>query len=292
MRLLGVLLITISAASFGAMPIFAHFAYGAGATPLTVLVFRFTIAAICFWAYVKAKRIPLPKPRNLRILILLGAVGFVLQSLSFFTALTLASPSVVVLLLYLYPAIVVGLSTLLRHQPSSPPKLIALGIALVGTVLTIGPLGQANRFGIILGLISALVYAAYLLLGEQVMQEESALMACAVATASAAMVYATIAAIHGMQLPNTLSGWVAISALVLISTVVALGTLFAGIKHLGASTAAMLSNLEPVITILLSTMLLHQPITRMQLLGGGLILAVAVALAMEKSVCLSKGSEA
>lgn len=132
MQLLGVLLITISAASFGAMPIFAHFAYAAGATPLTVLVFRFTIAAICFWAYAKAERIPLPKPKNLRILILLGAVGFVLQSLSFFTALTLASPSVVVLLLYLYPAIVVGLSTLLRHQPSSPPKLIALGIAWWG----------------------------------------------------------------------------------------------------------------------------------------------------------------
>ncbi|MFM7426387.1 MAG: DMT family transporter [Elainella sp.] len=282
MRLLGVLLITISAASFGAMPIFAHFAYAAGATPLTVLVFRFTIAAICFWAYVKAKRIPLPKPKNLRILILLGAVGFVLQSLSFFTALTLASPSVVVLLLYLYPAIVVGLSALLQHQPSSPPKLFALGIALVGTVLTIGPLGQANRFGIILGLISALVYAIYVLLGEQVMQEESALMACAVATASAAMVYATIAALHGMRLPTTLSGWTAIFALVLISTVVALGTLFAGIKHLGASTAAMLSTLEPVITILLSTTLLKQPITRMQLMGGGLILTVAVALAMEK----------
>jgi drug/metabolite transporter (DMT)-like permease len=291
MRLLGVLLITISAASFGAMPIFAHFAYAAGATPLTVLVFRFTIAAICFWAYVKAERMPLPKPKNLRILILLGSVGFVLQSLSFFTALTLASPTVVVLLLYLYPAIVVGLSALLRHQPSSPTKLCALGVALMGTVLTIGPLGEANRLGVILGLISALVYATYLLLSEQVMQEESALMACAVMTASAATVYASIAALHGIQLPSALSGWLAIFALVLISTVVALGTLFAGVKRLGASTAAMLSTLEPVITILLSTMLLQQPITGMQLIGGGLILTVAVGLAMEKSVSLSEGRQ-
>ena len=283
MRLLGILLIITSAVSFGAMPIFAHFAYAAGVTPLTALFFRFAIAAICFCAYLIVRRIPLPKPQNLRTLILLGGIGFVLQSVSFFIALTVASPGLVVLLLYLYPTIVVGISILVLHQQSSLTKLIALGIALLGTVLTIGPVGETQLLGVILGLLSASVYATYVLVGEQVMQEESPITACAVMISSAAIVYGCVVAIRGISLPTVLSGWIAIGALALISTVLAIGTLFAGIKLLGAPTAAMLSTLEPVVTIMLSMMILQEPITKMQLIGGALILTAVVVLAMRKN---------
>lgn len=283
MRLLGILLIITSATSFGAMPIFAHFAYESGVTPLTALFFRFAIAAICLCAYLIIRRIPLPRFENLRTLILLGGVGFVLQSLSFFTALTVASPGLVVLLLYLYPSIVVAISILILHRPSSLIKLMALGIALIGTVLTIGAVRETQILGVVLGLISASVYATYVLIGEQVMQEESPLTACAVMISSAAVVYGGIVAIHGVSLPKLLSGWFAMAALALISTILAIGTLFAGIKFLGAPTAAMLSTLEPVVTIVLSIIILHQSVTNAQLIGGALILIAVVLVAIEKS---------
>jgi drug/metabolite transporter (DMT)-like permease len=54
---------------------------------------------------------------------------------------------------------------------------MALGIALLGTVLTIGSVADTQISGVILGLISASVYATYVLVGEQVMQEESPLAA-------------------------------------------------------------------------------------------------------------------
>lgn len=284
MQLLGVLLVVISAASFGAMPIFAHFAYAAGVTPLTALFFRFAIAAFCLCTYLALRKVPLPRPRNLRTLMLVGGVGFVLQSLSFFTALTLASPGLVVLLLYLYPTIVVGLSILVLHQPANPPKLAALGIALTGTVLTIGPVEKTQLLGVILGLISASVYAVYVLIGERVMQVESPITSCTVMISSAAIVYGGIVSIHGINLPNQFSGWLAILALALISTVLALSTFFAGVKRLGASTASMLSTLEPVVTITLSMMILEQPITKLQIIGGALILTAVVILALGKSV--------
>jgi drug/metabolite transporter (DMT)-like permease len=80
-----------------------------------------------------------------------------------------------------------------------------------------------------------------------------------------------------------LSGWFAIAALALISTILAIGTLFAGIKLLGAPTAAMLSTLEPVVTIVLSMMILHQSVTKIQLIGGALILIAVVIVAIERS---------
>jgi drug/metabolite transporter (DMT)-like permease len=283
MRFLGILLIIISAISFGAMPIFAHFAYAAGVTPMTALFFRFAIAAICLCAYQVICKIPFPKAQNLRTLILLGGIGFVLQSISFFTALTVASPGLVVLLLYLYPTIVVGISIMVLRRPSSLTKLIALGIALLGTILTIGSVAETQALGVVLGLISASAYATYVLIGEQVMQEESPLTACAVMISSAAMVYGGMVAIRGISFPTLLSGWFAIAALALISTILAIGTLFAGIKLLGASTAAMLSTLEPVVTIVLSMMILHESVTIIQLFGGTLILIAVVIIATEKT---------
>lgn len=283
MYLLGVILIILSAISFGVMPIFAHFAYASGVTPLTALFFRFAIAAICFCVYLVIRKTPLPTPKNLRTLILLGGVGFVLQSLSFFFALTVASPGLVVLLLYLYPTIVVGISIVFLHQPSSPRTLAALGLALLGTVLTIGPVREAQALGIILGLVSASVYATYVLVGEQVMAQESPITASAVMLTSAAVVYSGIVAIYGISLPNAVSGWLALGALGLVSTVVAIGALFAGIKLLGAPTASMLSTLEPVVTITLAMLILKQPITGMQLIGGTLILLAVVVLTIIKT---------
>ncbi len=264
------------------MPIFAYFAYASGVTPLTALFLRFAIAALCLCFYQVTRQRPLPTPKNLRTLMVMGGVGFVLQSLSFFTALTFASPGVVVLLLYLYPTIVVGISILVLHHPSSPTKLMALGVALGGTVLTIGSIGETKPIGIILGLASALVYAIYVLLGDRVMREESPIVACTVMFSSAAVVFGGIVTLRGISLPTTAAGWAAIGALALISTVVAIGSLFAGIKLLGASTAAILSTLEPVVTILLALAILHQPITVPQLAGGALIMTSVIVLSTGK----------
>lgn len=282
MQLLGIFLVFLSAASFGAIPVFAHFAYISGATLLTVLFFRFAIAALCFCSYATLKKIPWPKPKSLQKLILLGGVGFVLQSLTFFGALTLASPGLVVLLLYVYPSIVVGISIVFLHHPVSPAKIIALGVAFMGTVLTIGPLKEVQLLGILLGLASAIIYATYVMVGENVMQQESPIISSTVMITSAAIVYSAVAMIYGLSLPQSVSGWVSIGALGVISTVLAIGALFAGIKLLGASIASMLSTLEPVVTITLSLIVLKQPMTEMQIIGGALILTAVMILTLEQ----------
>lgn len=286
MRLTGVLLIAISASAFGAMPIFAHYAYLAGVTPLTALFFRFAIAALCLCSYLVLSQSPLPRGKNLRTLVLLGSLGMVLQSLTFFSALTVASPAVVVLLLYLYPSLVVAISIGLLHRPSTPSKLAALAIALAGTAFTIGPLGEAQIVGIILGLISAVIYAIYVLVCEQVIQVEQPITACSIMISSAAVVYGGLYGVIGMRqglhLPNAISGWWALGALGLVSTVLSTSTLFAGIKRLGAPTASILSTLEPAVTIGLSIVILQQPVTLRQMMGGGLILGAVVILALEK----------
>ena len=101
--LFGVLLIALSAASFGAAPIFARIAYASGADPITVLFLRFSLAAVIMILFMAGRSHPLPRGRNLIALSLMGGVGYVAVSFCYFTALTMTSASLVAVLLYLYP---------------------------------------------------------------------------------------------------------------------------------------------------------------------------------------------
>ena len=109
-RLYGVLLIALSSASFGAMPIFARLAYASGTDPISVLFLRFSLAALFMIIFLKARGIPLPRGRHLITLSLMGGLGYVGQSFCYFTALTMVSAGLVALLLYLYPAFVMVLT--------------------------------------------------------------------------------------------------------------------------------------------------------------------------------------
>jgi drug/metabolite transporter (DMT)-like permease len=281
-RLLGVFLVLLSATSFGAMPIFAHFAYAANANPITILFLRFAIAAICLLIFLAVQRIPFPRGRNLLSLIVIGSVGFVLQSICYFTALTLAPASLVGLLLYLYPVIVTILSITLLKEPSNRPKLIALGIAFTGLVLTIGPELGGQVLGVLLGLASAMVYASYVIAGSSIMQKEEPLPACTVMIASAAIVFGGLILVQGAEFPETGEGWLAIGAIAIISTVLSIITLFAGMKWIGATNASTLSTWEPVMTVILAAMILGETITLFRIVGGLLILAAVIVLAKQE----------
>jgi hypothetical protein len=82
-RVWGALLVALSATAFGAMAIFARFAYADGTDVVAVLFLRFTIAAALMSAFVVASGRRWPRGRNLAILLAMGAVGYVGQSLSF-----------------------------------------------------------------------------------------------------------------------------------------------------------------------------------------------------------------
>lgn len=151
-KLWGVILVLISAVAFGAMPILANLAYADGATPLTLLFVRFSSAALLMLALMAVRREPIPRGKVLLGLIALGGLGYVGQSMAYFTALTFASAGLVALLLYLYPVGVTILAVIFLKEPFTRTKAIALGLSLFGSVLTIGGIGDGRPEGILLGI--------------------------------------------------------------------------------------------------------------------------------------------
>jgi drug/metabolite transporter (DMT)-like permease len=275
---LGLLLIVISAISFGVMPIFARFAYAGGADPITVLLLRFVLAAGVMSAIIVVRREPLPRGRALLGLILMGACGYAGLSLAYFTALTMASAGKVALLLYLYPALVTILSVVFFKERLSRVKVGALFLALSGTVLTTGLVGRASAIGLILGIAAAVIYAIYILAGSRVVHQAGSLSSSALVMIGAAAVYAGISAFHGLAFPHTISAWMAVITIALVSTVLAFVTFFAGLKRVGPIAASTVSTCEPVVTVVLAAVVLGERMGLLQLLGGALIVLAAVTL--------------
>jgi drug/metabolite transporter (DMT)-like permease len=277
--LIGVFLILISGISFGAAAIFARFAYEAGTDPITLLFLRFGIASICMILMMLVRRLPLPRGQILLGLVLMGALGYVGQSFCYFTALTLVSAGLVALLLYLYPAIVTVLAMLILKDPISKWKTLALLFALIGTVLTIGPVGGGQPLGIVLGLGAAFIYSVYILVGSKITKPGTAIQSSTVIITSAAVVFGVLIAIRGASFPTTFFGWSSVSALALISTVLAIVTFLAGLERVGPTNAATLSTIEPVVTVVLAALILDESITPLRILGGLMILLAVIILA-------------
>lgn len=281
-RWLGLVMILVSASCFGATSIFARLAFASGADTYTVLALRFGIAALCLSVFQAVRRVPLPRGRVLVQLSLLGAIGRVAQTLTFFIALTLIPAGLVSLLLYLYPAIVTVLAVAFLRERMTPLKLGALVVALAGTALTIGPATGDDPIGIALGVLTACLYAVYILISSRVTPKAGILSSSTVITLAAALVYCALAGLHGAALPQTMLGWLSVLGLALISTVIGTLTFFAGLGLVGPTDASTLSTLEPVITVVLAALILSETIQPLQLAGGALILAAVVALARGK----------
>ncbi len=278
-RRLGLILIITSAASFGVMPIFAQLAYNAGAEPVTVLFLRFTIAAVVMNLIMVASRTQYPHGLILVELILLGAIAYVGESLAYFLALKMASAGLVALLLYIYPALVTALSAIFLKEHLTRTKIIALFLALSGTALTLRISSGGSLLGILLGVAAAVDYAIYILLGSRIVRRSGPLSSTTVIITSTAGVYAGIVAFRGTTYPTTSTGWIAIIAIALISTVLAFVTFFAGLKRIGPTSTSTLSTFEPIVAVVLAAIVLGETVSPLQVLGGALILAAVVLLA-------------
>ncbi len=277
-RFSGYILTIISAVSFGVMPILARVAYASGVDPITLLFLRFTTATVLMAVILIIRKIPLPSGRSFFHLVLMGGVGYVGQSLCYFTALTLASASLVALLLYLYPMLVVVLSIIFLREKITWIKIAALGMALIGSALTIGFSGEGKTAGILFGVAAAVIYSVYIVSGSRVMQKVQALPASTVIIGSAAVVYSVLVAYRGPVFPTTPGGWLAIFGVAVIGTVIAIGTFLAGMERIGPSNASTISTLEPVVSVILAGLLLGEDLSPLKLFGGVLILAAVVTL--------------
>ena len=154
------------------MAIFARVAYAGGADVTAVLFLRFAIASVAMAALTLATRRRWPSRRNATVLALMGGVGYVAQSMCFFSALRFASAGLVALLLYLYPFLVALIGVAFLGERLTRRRSLAMAAALVGTALTLGEGLGGSGIGVALGVATAVIYSIYIVAGSRVLAAE------------------------------------------------------------------------------------------------------------------------
>jgi drug/metabolite transporter (DMT)-like permease len=278
------LLVAASAAAYGCIGILAKYAYRSHVGLPTLLFLRFGIAALCLLGVMAVRRTPFPRGRHLLHLVLYGGLGYVGHSSLFFLAVKNASASSVAIILYIYPALVTVFAAVVFKERVPGRKQLAIAMALLGAMLTVGKASGATPLGSVFALGSATVYAAYILVGSRLTGKASALASTTVLVGSAAGVYGVATLISGYQPPDSNLGWAAILALAVLCTVLAILSFFAGLHRVGPVTTSAISTLEPLVTVILAAALLSERIVPLQAVGAALVVAAVALLTREASV--------
>ena len=272
-------LLAISALSFGTLPIFGKLAYRAGVNVQSLLALRFVIAGVVLLGVLVARRRAMPRGFTLLGLIAMGALGYVGQSAAYFNSLRYVPAAVTSILLYTYPAIVCVLSVPLYGARINRWRGVALVLALLGSALVAGTgaHGGLRWEGVVLGLLSAVVYSAYILFGKRVMRDADALSAITIVSLSAGAAYLAFTVGTGtLTMPSGFAGWAPVVGLALVATVLGAGAFLAGLQGTDPGRASLISTLEPVSTALLAAVVFGETLGPVQLAGGALVLAAVV----------------
>jgi drug/metabolite transporter (DMT)-like permease len=273
-----VVCVLVSAVSFGAMAVFAKLAYRAGADVHGVLLVRFTIASLALVIVMVIRSTPWPRGRDLRVLLAMGAIGYVGQSLAYFTALTRIPAGLVAVVFYTYPVLVTASTATLARRSPGGPVVTASALATVGAGLVAAPSMSGNIPGLVLAATAAVTYTGYILAGSRLSSSLDPLAATTTVCLAASAVYAMGALAHRPVLPGGVIGWSAAIATALISTVVAILMFFGGLRVLGPAPAAAISTVEPVITTFLAFLVFGEHLSGWQLAGAALVCGSVAAV--------------
>jgi drug/metabolite transporter (DMT)-like permease len=297
-RLIGALLIVVSAFGFASGTVLSKPIYATGLTWAQLLAWRFSIGAVLAWVWLLAspgRRAALGRMGRRQALVGVGlGIWYTGNAGTYYAGLETVPASLAGVLVYLYPAIVAVLSVRFAARLEGRRPWFALGIALVGVVLALGGIDLAhgaNIGGIALILASPLIYAGWIVLSARLAGErtdrlahettggghvEDAAAASALMISATAAVFVVVALATGRPLaPGDMpaTAWPFLVAIGFLGTFLAIQTFYAGSRRIGAAQAALVSTVEPLIIVSLAFAFLHETLGAIQLVGGGLIIA-------------------
>jgi drug/metabolite transporter (DMT)-like permease len=271
----------------GVMPLVARHLYADGLSAPSMLFWRYTLALVAL--AVAAIAVGLDPRLAWRAgawkIALVGATLGAAQTLCFWESLKTLETSIAVLLFYTYPAVTLALDRLIFKEPIRPRAILCIAIILGGAGLITGPGlrgGTIDLRGLLWALPSPLVYALYLAINARLLRRYPPLVGAFGLFSGMAVTFGLMAGIGGLDFPASSYGW-------LLVVFIALGpgaltmTLFSySVPRLGASSFAILANVELVTVVLIGTLVLGEAVTAGRVIGGALIVAGILTHALSR----------
>ena len=228
--------------------------------------------------------------RQLWQLAVFGAGGLTATMLLLTYSYKYVTPGVALILNFVYPVIVLAVSSIFFKERFSGVRALALAIAIAGILLISGLFSSSGGSvlkaegassatpGVILALASAIAYAAYFLAGRHASYYGLESGVCNVYIAGFSAIICLVAALATgrLMLPKTPFIWLMLIGEGTLGMVIGLRLLLIGIKLIGSAAASALNTLEPVFVMLTSALVYGSAMGLVNWLGCALVLAAAL----------------
>jgi len=271
----GVFFAVIAATSLGFITTFARMAYDAGFSPLTVILLRAAVSGFLVFLLVLTLRKPMYVPKELRLTLLICALGISMISFGYMSAVAFIPVGLAAIIFYTFPFMVMCFEAIQERKLPSLKQVAVFVLAFFGLMLVIGPSFDVLDWrGIACSLIGAvgtlIVFVSGRKLGRTISPQVTVvytnILVIAVALGAVVMM-------GDFQLPQASIGWWAFSG-VILTYVVGIIAQMSAVKHAKASIAALVFNTEPLVSIVFAWIMLNETLSFIQMVGVSIVISV------------------
>ncbi len=252
-----------------------------GLPALDITVYRTGVAAIVLFILLtlQRKQITLASAKDYGVAILLGVVVGI-HWVTYFAGMQMAGVTVGIIAFFTYPVITVFLEPLLnRSKVKSKPQVkdvVIAFIVLIGIFLLIPEINLGNQVtvGIAIGVISAFFFALRNILHRNYFSHYSGPHTMLYQTLVAFVMLGLFVEVPPMDVGS--SDWLLILLVGIVFTAMPHALFASSLRHLSATTAGLISCLQPLYGSVLAFLLLNERVNMLTFIGGILVISAAL----------------
>lgn len=268
--------LTVSMVIFGTL---APFVRNISVSSGELALYRAILAAVLIGIFLLAtqQKIPLKSLGRDLPLLLFSGMAMGVNWILLFEAYQYTTVAISTLSYYFAPVIVTAVCPFLFKEKMTKKQLLCFILSTLGLALVIGITdmgsGGNDAIGVLFGLGAAVFYAAVILLNKFIKGVAGIHRTFLQFLATIVILIPYVAASGGVTL-GTLDGlgWGCLLIVGLVHTGITYCLYFSALKELPGQTAAILSYIDPLVAVIIGVLVLGEPLSWQQLVGGAMIL--------------------
>lgn len=274
----GILNGIIASTSYGMNPLFGLPLYAIGIGVNSVLFYRYFLAVIIYFIWLKFfKKASLKISRQEIIPLFFLGIFFSLSSLTLFEAFHYIEAGIACTILFIYPVMVAIIMTIFFKEKVTKTVIFAILLTSIGIILLYKgkPDTALSIKGILIVLTSALLYALYIVGVKNIKPVKtmnSARLSFYVMLFGLIVYIVNLKFCTTLQMLPNLKAWLFAIGLALFPTIISLETITIAIQLIGSTNTAILGALEPLTAIFFGIVFFHEQLTLRISIGIILIL--------------------
>jgi drug/metabolite transporter (DMT)-like permease len=246
--------------------------------PFTLALLRFGIASVAMVLIIVATgRVRKIERGDWLRFIMIGLLAVPLNQLLFLYGLKFTTAGRSALYYGATPIFVFLMAILYLKEKVTPLKIIGIGASFAGVTVILqgGRMDEGVLFGDLLVILAVIAWAAYTVLGKNLLPKYGSLTVTAYALIIGTLAYLPIGIVPAIrfdysQVPNV--AWLSLLYIALMTSVVAYSIWYWALARMEASKLAIFQNLQPVFAAILSMIVVSETFGLDFYLGGVLVI--------------------